>query len=51
MHNEIEKAKEECSFNTQDNSTDRILSYGAAKDIIEKHKIANPRLNWNVLNN
>jgi hypothetical protein len=48
---EIVKAKEELSFNTHDNSTDRVLSYGVAKDIIEKHKRAKPWLNQDVLNN
>jgi hypothetical protein len=48
---EIEKAKEQRSLNTHDDSTDRVLSYGVAKNIIEKHKRANPWLNCDVLNN
>ena len=48
---EIERAKEERFINTSDDTTARGLSYGVSKDIIEKHKRANPWLNRDLLNN
>ncbi len=48
---EIEKVKEERFINTSDGTTSRLLSYGVTKDIIERHKRANPWLNRDVLNN
>ncbi len=38
---EIEKSKEECIVSC-DNASERTVSYGIAKEIIEKHKAANP---------
>ncbi len=34
-----------------DSASERKVSYGIAKEIIEKHKAANPWLNRDVLNN
>ena len=47
---EIEKSKEERILSS-DSVSERKVSYGIAKEIIEKHKAANPWLNRDVLNN
>ncbi len=47
---EIEKSKEERIISSE-SATERKVYYGIAKEIIEKHKAANPWLNRDVLNN
>jgi hypothetical protein len=46
---EIEMSKEEHILGS-DSVSERKVPYGIAKEIIEKHKAANPLLNWYVLN-
>jgi len=48
---EIEKAKGDELMNAQIGATERKVSYGISKSVIEKHKRANPWLNWDILNN
>ncbi len=49
--NEIDKVKDEHSCIISNDTASRAQSYGIAKNIIEKHKRANPWLNRDVLNN
>jgi len=49
--NEIDKVKDEHSCINSNDTASRAQSYGIAKNIIEKHKRANPWLNRDVLNN
>ncbi len=44
------KSKEERIISSE-SATERKVYYGIAKEIVEKHKGANPWLNWDVLNN
>jgi hypothetical protein len=49
---EIEKKKaERCSQNDSSCQSERSVSYGIAKEVINRHKRANPWLNRDVLNN
>jgi len=48
---EIEKAKGDELMNAQIGATERKVSYGISKSVIEKLKRANPWLNWDILNN
>jgi hypothetical protein len=48
---EIEKAKGDQLMNAQIGTTERKVSYGISKSVIEKHKRANPWLYRDILNN
>jgi hypothetical protein len=48
---ELEKAKEKQLLSGEIGTTERKLSYGLSKSILEKHRQANPWLNRDVLNN
>ncbi len=48
---ELEKAKGEQILSCEIGTTERKLSYGLSKRILEKHRLANPWLNRDILNN